>query len=31
MKSVNKNYEDVLFMAAENNHLKAIAHLLEHR
>ena len=31
MKSVNKNYEDVLFMATENNHLKAIAHLLEHR
>jgi len=31
MKVTNKSYEDVLFMATENNHLKTVAYLLEHR
>ena len=31
MKSANKSYEDVLFMATENGHLKMVANLLEHR
>jgi palmitoyltransferase ZDHHC13/17 len=31
MKTVNNKHEDLLFMAVENNHLKTVAYLIEHR